>query len=142
MRPLHFILTIIVAVLLFSCSSGKDIRAFDEASRANYREYKNADIQNAENCILKYIAILSEYRNAGVEGIKYDKALGFSYVRLYLIKNERNEIAEAKKFYAKSRLYLKLASGYTEVAVDNEMPKVLEFIKSMDTKNGVKWIKK
>jgi len=133
-----FIFTILI---LFACSSAKNIQTFEKDKRSVYIKYKNAEIQDSEKYIIEFISVISEYKKLYVEGIRYDWLLGLSYARLYLINIEKNEPEKAKNYYQKSCEYLMQDSGCTEEQVKNEMPKILEFIKNMDIENDVKWIK-
>ena len=119
----------------------KSVATFAKEEKAFYESYRNSDINVAEKILLKYLRLVLDYEKHGIKGIDYHSVLGSTYIRLYLIEEQKNNKETAKKYLDKSLKLHFSGTKMTKAEVDKEKEKIIEFYKGIDLMNSVKWLR-
>lgn len=111
----------------------KDLRTWSN-------QYRNENIDVARTETLKIIDKIKHYKEVGLEGLNFDLMLGFMYARLYLIEEEKGDQNKAREFIDKSIEYLSEPKPLSEVEIEAERNRIIEFVRELDCTHYVRWM--
>jgi len=113
---------------------------FERIEKTSYENYCSSSLDKAQFGLDTLRDALIDYRNAGILGIRYDRALGYVDARLFLVLSKKGQANEAEQCLLKS--LEEFQRDMKKYGTENGVAKredVLCLIEKIDAGMNVKW---